>query len=230
MEGFSYGGEPGNSAPSWSPGRNLRENSGLSAMSAVGVLLLSAGVLSLQPTLGGVLSAAERLAFSADREREGLLRRVRQRALGGDPLSELMPASYALADGSCIAITGASDGIGREAAAFLAQRGFSIVLCARDQAKGEAAMRYVRALSDATTSKLSLAVFDQSSAASTARGADRIIQAAEELGAPLRGLLLNAGVWPTERRITADGLEEGMQVCHVRWAGRAREWACKSAT
>jgi hypothetical protein len=179
------------------------------------LLLLASSGLALQ--LSSVLAAAERLSFAADREREGLLRRVRHRAQGGDPLSSLMPASYALADGSCIAITGASDGIGREAAAFLAQRGFSVILCARNQAKGEEAMRYVRALSDAGTSRLSLAVFDQSCAASTARGSDQIVRAAEELGAPLRGLLLNAGVWPTELRITRDGLEEGTQVCHVRY-------------
>ena len=31
----------------------------------------------------------------------------------------------------------------------------------------------------------------------------------------MAGLLLNAGVWPMEKRVTADGLEEGLQVCHV---------------
>ena len=153
---------------------------------------------------------AERLAFVVDRFREGLLRRVRQR--GGDPLSALMPADYALASGSCIAVTGGSDGIGREAAAFLAQRGFAVVLCARNQAKGEAALRYIRALPDAKSTKLALVIFDQSSVVDTARGAEEIAEAAKKLGVPLRGLLQNAGVWPTELRVTNDGLEEGMQV------------------
>ena len=171
--------------------------------------------LALAPSMGGAIAAAERLAYAVEREREGLLRRVRHRATDGDALSQLMPESYALADGCSIAVTGASDGIGREAAAFLAQRGFAVILCARDRAKGEEAMRYVRALSDAASARLALVTFDQSSAKSTVEGAEKIVEAAEELNAPLRGLLLNAGVWPMERRVTSDGLEEGFQVCHV---------------
>ena len=46
------------------------------------------------------LTTLERLSFRIDREREGLLRRVRQRAVGGDPLSNLTPERYVLAPGS----------------------------------------------------------------------------------------------------------------------------------
>jgi len=174
------------------------------------LVLISIAVAAALPSLRVTVSTAERLGYAVDREREGLLRRVRHR--GGDPLSTLMPTDYALASGSCIAVTGGSDGIGREAAAFLAQRGFAVVLCARNQAKGEEALRYVRALSDAKSAKLALVTFDQSSVVDTARGAEEVAEAAKQLGVPLRGLLLNAGVWPTELRLTSDGLEEGMQV------------------
>lgn len=166
------------------------------------------------PPLTGALSALERLSFQADRERESFLRRAKHRVAGGDPLSQLSASQYALAPGSCVAITGASDGIGREAAVELAKAGYATVLCSRDRRKGEAAMQYVRARSSASA-RVALVDLDQSSFESVERGASAIREAAASLDAPLAGLLLNAGVWPTERRLTADGLEEGMQVCHV---------------
>ena len=42
-----------------------------------------------------------------------------------------------------------------------------------------------------------------------------ISEAAAAMGAPLRGLVLNAGVWPTEKQTTADGMELGFQTCHI---------------
>ena len=56
---------------------------------------------------------------------------------------------------------------------------------------------------------------DLASYTSVIRGSVRVRETATQMSAPLRGLLLNAGVWPAEKRITTDGLEEGMQVCHV---------------
>jgi len=170
---------------------------------------------ALSPVVATAFSSAERLSFQLDREREGLLRRLRQRANGGDSLTTLMPSSYALAEGCCIAVTGAASGIGREAAAFLAQRGFPVVLCSRSHAKVQKAVQYIAGLPGVQSEKLASVTFDQCSVFQTARGANDIMTAADKMGAPLRGLLLNAGVWPTERRITTDGMEEGFQVCHL---------------
>ena len=40
-------------------------------------------------------------------------------------------------------------------------------------------------------------------------------RAADELNAPIRGLLLNAGVWPLSRQASSDGLELGFATNHV---------------
>ena len=181
-------------------------------------LLLS--LLALLPTtaamatgLTGAIQTFERLSFQIDREREGFVRRARQQLTGGDALSTLSPSSYALKPGSAVCITGANDGIGRAAAVYLAKQGYATVLCARTQAKADEAVAYVQAAASGAQS--AGAVIDLASFESVARGGDAIRAAAADLDAPLRGLLLNAGVWPTERRISADGLEEGIQVCHV---------------
>jgi len=179
------------------------------------LLLSPAAAMPTTPRTGGItgaLSSIERALFQADREREALLRRLRQ-TYEGDALSALPTTSYALPPGSSIAITGANEGIGLAAAHFLATNGYSTILCARTQAKADEA---ARAVSERTAGAKVVGVeIDQASMASVARGADAIRDASATLDSPLRGLLLNAGNWPTERRITADGLEEGTQVCHV---------------
>lgn len=179
-------------------------------------------LLLVVPNVGGALFAppaarlfdtVERGLFSAEREREGLLRRVRQRAFG-DRLSQLTPADHAIAAGSTVVVTGASDGIGREAAVLLAREGFGTVLCVRDAEKGEAAARYVRAMASASA-RVEVVELDLASFASVEAGAARVEAAVAAIGAPVRGLLCNAGAWPTERRLTADGLECGWQTNHV---------------
>ena len=178
-----------------------------------GLLLLGVALSPLKPlpSVGSALSALERLSFQADRERESLLRRTKHRVAGGDPLSTLSSSKYALAPGSCVAITGASDGIGREAAVELAKAGYATVLCSRNRRKGEEAAKYVRARSSASARVATVEV-DLASFESVEVSAAAIRDAAATLDAPLTGLILNAGVWPTERRITPDGLEEGFQV------------------
>ena len=110
-----------------------------------------------------------------------------------------------------MAITGASDGIGREAAVELAKAGYATVLCSRNRRKGEEAAKYVRARSSASARVATVEV-DLASFESVEVSAAAIRDAAATLDAPLTGIILNAGVWPTERRITPDGLEEGFQV------------------
>lgn len=165
-------------------------------------------------SLGSALSGIERTAFSAVREQEGLLRRFRQQVNGGDALSLLKKEDYVLAPGSAVAVTGANEGIGKEAAIFLAQAGYVPIVCARSEDKVAAAITAVQQKAG-LNARVAGVSFDLTDASSVDRGIAEISAAAEMLEAPLRGLLLNAGVWPMERRVTADGLEEGFQVCHV---------------
>ena len=107
-------------------------------------LILAALAVGDALSIVGALDTLERVAFQADREREGLLRRVRQQAVGGDALARLQPDSYALPAGSAVAITGANDGIGKAAAVFLAKQGYATILCARSQAKADEAVQHVQ--------------------------------------------------------------------------------------
>ena len=198
----------------------------------------------------GALNSLERLKFQADREQEGLLRRAFQQ-ISGDGLASLQSRDYALAPGSAVAITGASDGIGRAAAVFLAKEGFAPIVIARSKDKAEVAAQHVRQQAGAAA-RVASVVIDLADFASVERGGDAILAAAAAMDAPLRGLVCNAGtrpltarahgpslcllsnlsgfptsahvclfdqrlvgMWPTERRISADGLQEGLQVCHV---------------
>lgn len=197
----------------WFPG-NHRERSSVVMRAILLLALFAEGAMSMS-TLATTISRIERLSFQLDRERETFLRRVRQRiADAADPLSRLPSSDFAISKECAIAITGATEGIGLEAAAALATFGYATILCARDATKARAAVDYikVKAGSGAVVATVDL---DLSAFESVEQAAADIRAASERLGAPLGGLLLNAGVWPTERRMTADGLEVGFQVNHV---------------
>ena len=107
--------------------------------------LFAEGAMSMS-TLATTISRIERLSFQLDRERETFLRRVRQRiADAADPLSRLPSSDFAISKECAIAITGATEGIGLEAAAALATFGYATILCARDATKARAAVDYIRA-------------------------------------------------------------------------------------
>jgi len=161
-----------------------------------------------------VFKAAENALYAADRQRDELLSGVK-RSLIGDPLDQLSPYAYALPPAtSTIAVTGATDGLGREAAAFLANAGFAVIICARDVAKGERAAEYIRT-SSFSEPRVSVVPLDLASVASVEEAAPLIVSAAAELGSPLRGLLLNAGIWPGQQQTTADGMELALQANHI---------------
>lgn len=177
------------------------------------LVVLALSSLCTALNVGKFLTSLERLNYQADREKEGIIRRAIQQ-VNGDPLAALIEKSeFALSRGSAIAITGASDGLGLEAAVLCAKCGYAPIVCARSAEKADAAAQCVR--DQCSTARVATAVIDLADFRSCEAGADAIRAAAISLDAPLRGLLLNAGVWPTKRRITVDGLEEGLQVCHV---------------
>ncbi|HYF63592.1 MAG TPA: SDR family NAD(P)-dependent oxidoreductase [Herpetosiphonaceae bacterium] len=106
-------------------------------------------------------------------------------------------------------VTGGNTGIGKAIASELARQGRRVAIVSRDPAKGAAAVDEIRAASG--NQHISLIPGDLGSIAGANRLADRILDECPDLGA----LINNAGVWMTERVITADGLELSFMVNHL---------------
>ena len=166
------------------------------------------------PTPAALFKSVETAVYTADRARDELLNGVKRVALDGDALSALSPAEFALDPStSTCCVTGATDGIGKEAALFLAKEGFGVILCARDTAKAAKTVEYIR--DKASSARVAVVPLDLSSVASVEAAAPLIVDAAAELGSPLKGLMLNAGVWPGTLQTTGDGMELALQACHI---------------
>ena len=179
------------------------------------ITLVAAPALSLKPpTPAALFKAVETAVYTADRARDELLNGVKRVALDSDALSELSPPQYALDPStSTCCVTGATDGIGKEAALFLAKEGFGVILCARDTAKAATTVEYIKG--QTSSARVMVVPLDLSSVASVEAAAPLIVDAAAELGSPLKGLLLNAGVWPGALQTTGDGMELALQACHI---------------
>jgi NAD(P)-dependent dehydrogenase (short-subunit alcohol dehydrogenase family) len=108
-------------------------------------------------------------------------------------------------------VTGATSGVGKETAVALARMGATIVLCGRDQVRGEAALAAVRAASPTGSGELLLA--DLSSQRS-------IRQLAAEMCTrypALHVLVNNAGGMWHQREVTTDGLERTFATNHLAY-------------
>ena len=111
--------------------------------------------------------------------------------------------------GKTILITGGNAGIGKETAVALARAGASVIITARDAAKGKAALDEIRTRSgsgDVVVMDLDLASF-----ASVREFASRYADA----HASLDVLVNNAGLMLTSYRQTVDGNETTFQVNHL---------------
>jgi NAD(P)-dependent dehydrogenase (short-subunit alcohol dehydrogenase family) len=106
------------------------------------------------------------------------------------------------------AVTGANAGIGKAIAAELLGRGERVVLVCRDRGRGEAARAELGGASELLVADL-------------ANRADVVRAAAALSSEALTGVVLNAGLWPTTRRLTDEGLEEGFVVNHLATVGFA---------
>ena len=106
-------------------------------------------------------------------------------------------------------VTGSNTGIGKETARGLAKLGHHVVLACRDTDKAEAARREI--LVELPDAQLSVMPLDLGSFASIRTFVERFTQ---EHGA-LDVLVNNAGLWPTARSTTKDGLETTFGVNHV---------------
>lgn len=111
--------------------------------------------------------------------------------------------------GRVVVITGANSGIGLATAKALAAQGATVVMTARDAAKGNEAAREVAAFS--ASEEVYPVTFDLSNLTSVRKGAAQILQQFEKIHV----LINNAGLVLSERRLSADGYEMTFAVNHL---------------
>jgi retinol dehydrogenase-12 len=111
--------------------------------------------------------------------------------------------------GKVVVITGATSGIGKETAVELAGRGATVVLAARNEAKGQATLDEVRTRSGSQA--VSVGALDLADLESVRRFADRLLADHARLDV----LVNNAGAIFPGRLETADGFESTFGVNHV---------------
>ncbi|MBB6127192.1 SDR family oxidoreductase [Mucilaginibacter lappiensis] len=111
--------------------------------------------------------------------------------------------------GKYAVVTGASGGLGFEISLQLAKAGAEVVLAARDQFKGEEAIK--RILQEVPGAKLHFEKLDLASLSSVKDFTDRLI----EYGKQISVLINNAGVSYAERQVTSDGFEADLGINHL---------------
>ncbi len=107
-------------------------------------------------------------------------------------------------------ITGATNGIGEEAAKELNKMGAEIVFVARNEGKGE---QLKAELKEATGKEPTMILANLSSQAEVKSAAEKFLS----MEKPLDILLNNAGIMNRKRNITEDGLEEVFSVNHLAY-------------
>jgi retinol dehydrogenase-12 len=113
--------------------------------------------------------------------------------------------------GKVCVITGATSGIGLVAAERLAAMGARLLLVGRDPARGEAALKAIKARAPQAT--LRIVYGDLSRLAEM----ERLAQEIAALEPRIDVLINNAGAMFTERGVTADGLERTFALNHLSY-------------
>ncbi len=115
--------------------------------------------------------------------------------------------SWTVKDKVCV-VTGGNCGIGLWTAIGLARQGARTVIVSRNRERGEAAVATVR---ERTGVEVDLVIGDLGSVATTRALAEELLSRYPELHV----LVNNAGLWLTERKVNADGLETTFAVNHL---------------
>lgn len=116
--------------------------------------------------------------------------------------------SWTVADKVCV-VTGGNSGIGLHTVIGLAKAGARVALVSRNRERGEAALQ--EALAAAPGARVDLVLGDLGSLASTRALAAELLARYPAIHV----LVNNAGLWMTERTLTADGLETTFAVNHL---------------
>jgi NAD(P)-dependent dehydrogenase (short-subunit alcohol dehydrogenase family) len=111
--------------------------------------------------------------------------------------------------GKTVVITGGNSGIGKETGVALARAGARVVITARNEARGEAAVADIRVRSG--NQDVDVVLFDLGSLASTEAGASAINERCPRIDV----LINNAGVVLSDRRETVDGFESTFAINHL---------------
>ena len=112
-------------------------------------------------------------------------------------------------DGKTMIVTGGNSGIGKAAAVALARAGARVVITARSEQRGAAAVADISAASGSSTVELS--VFDLGDLSSVRSGAADLLERCPRIDV----LLNNAGLILTERALSADGYEATFATNHL---------------
>ncbi len=112
-------------------------------------------------------------------------------------------------EGKTVIITGGNSGIGRAAAVELARAGARVLITARSEPRGTAAVADIRAASGSSAVELSL--FDLADLSSVRAGAADLLERCPRIDV----LLNNAGLILTERTLSADGYEATFAINHL---------------
>ncbi|PZS35856.1 MAG: short-chain dehydrogenase [Pseudonocardiales bacterium] len=115
---------------------------------------------------------------------------------------------YDLRERVCL-VTGATSGIGRETARGLAQSGASVLMVARDPARGAEVAAKIR--STGAPGSVELLIADLACQGDVTALAGQIRQGHDRLDVVIH----NAGAVNTTRRVTADGIEATLAVNHL---------------
>lgn len=108
-------------------------------------------------------------------------------------------------------VSGANRGIGKAVAAELIERGWRVILLARDPAKGEAVRAELTELTEPGGAEPVLVPGDLSSARTTRQAAETLLAGCPRIDA----LVHNAAIWPSRRDLNEDGLEQAFFTNHL---------------
>jgi NAD(P)-dependent dehydrogenase (short-subunit alcohol dehydrogenase family) len=112
--------------------------------------------------------------------------------------------------GKTVVVTGGNSGIGYETAAALGSMGARVLITARNQSRGESAVKELTQRVGSQGS-IELVVFDLGDFSSVRKGAAEILERCPKLDV----LVNNAGLILTDRTETVDGLEATLAINHL---------------